>query len=395
MANINTQTTINTAGRLGGGSTYYDKAILDTAETQFVYLKHGRPHPIPKNSGKKIEMRRWSLWDPTLAATPLTEGETPSGLALEQDIIEAEVKQYGAYFTYSDVLNLTSYNEVLNSGADRLGEMLGTVLEWITRDELTTGNNVNWAGAATSRNSITADDKLSSAEIRKAVRDLKKRKARMFDRGGHKHFVAVVSPDAVYDLQSDPLWQAANTYVNQEALYSGELGRLFGVVFVESTESPVIINSVDAKVSSYNAASKTVTIDDDISVKALAYLESEGAEVIVGGEIASVASVNAENREIILSASLSAAPAVGTRVLSRDGADKGLPVHQTLIIGKDAYGTITIGSESIKAIIKGVGEGGFDPLNQRGTVGGKVMAYAAKILNEDWIVRIEHAVTED
>ena len=37
--------------------------------------------------------------------------------------------------------------------------------------------------------------------------------------------------------------------------------------------------------------------------------------------------------------------------------------------------------------------GAADPLDQRATVGAKVAAYTAKILNNLWIVRIEHGVS--
>ncbi|MDR1620105.1 MAG: N4-gp56 family major capsid protein [Clostridiales bacterium] len=393
MANFNTQTTGNTGA--GFNKTYYDRSLLEAAKTQLVYTEHGQKRPLPKNAGKKIEMRRWSLWDPSCAMTPLTEGETPDGLSLAQDIVEAEVKQYGAYFTYSDMLDLTGFDEILSAGSERMGELLGTVIEWVTRDEIATGNNVNWAGDAISRNTITVNDKLTSTDIRKAVRDLKKRKARMFLRDQRKHYVAVVSPDAVYDLQSDPLWQAANTYVDNDQLYTGELGRLFGVVFLESTEAPVVKNALSSTISAYSATTKVVTIDDELSEAAQDYLDSAGAQVTANGQSAYVAGFDAGSKSITLTAAFASAPATGAKIVSRDGADSGIAVHQTLVFGQDAYGIINVDEGSIRIIVKSVGEGGFDPLNQRGTVGGKVMAFAAKILNEDWITRIEHAVTED
>lgn len=392
MPTINTQTTINTAApQTGLNKTFYDRDLLETVKTELVYQKYGQQRPIPKRSGKKIEMRRWSLWDPNLAMTPLTEGETPDGLSLEQDVVEAEVKQYGAYFTYSDILDMTAFDEIVNSGNDRLGEMLRTVIEWVTRDELVTGNNVNYAGTATSRASITENDKITSLDIRRAVRDLKKRKTQMFSRGGRKHYIAIISPDAVYDMQSDPMWQAANTYVEQEALYSGELGRLFGVVFLESTEAPIVTASLNTTVASIAGAA--LVVDDDISATALAYLTSAGAQVMVDGTAYGVASVDQATKTITLATTPATAPAAGAAVISRDGSDAGVPVHQSIVFGQNAYGTITIGSKNVESIIKAKGEGGFDPLNQRGTVGGKVSAYTAKILNEDWILRIEHAVT--
>ena len=45
-------------------------------------------------------------------------------------------------------------------------------------------------------------------------------------------------------------------------------------------------------------------------------------------------------------------------------------------------------------IVHGLGTAGSaDPLNQRATVGAKINAYAATILNGDWLVRIEHGVS--
>ena len=66
----------------------------------------------------------------------------------------------------------------------------------------------------------------------------------------------------------------------------------------------------------------------------------------------------------------------------------------TLVFGKDAYGVIDLGGGAITTIIKGRGSAGTDdPLDQRATVGAKVMAYTATILNDLWLLRIEHGVS--
>ena len=69
-------------------------------------------------------------------------------------------------------------------------------------------------------------------------------------------------------------------------------------------------------------------------------------------------------------------------------------VHGTLIVGQDAYGVVDIeGSKKAKIIIKTAKEGGSaDPLEQRNTVGWKVM-FTAKRLQELAMVRIESGVT--
>ncbi len=72
----------------------------------------------------------------------------------------------------------------------------------------------------------------------------------------------------------------------------------------------------------------------------------------------------------------------------------GVPLHNTVIFGADAYGVIDIaGSGATKLIVKPVGSSGTaDPLDQRSTIGAKVEAYAAKVLNPLWLVNVQHAV---
>ena len=244
----NTQTTIYTAATPGGGSaprtylnkTYYDKNLLEMAKTKFVFAEYGQKRRIPAGAGKTVEFRRFNALSPSDAATALTEGVTPDGQDLSQAHVEVTCSQYGGWVQVSDMLKKTSYDDIMTACTDLLGEQLGTVLDWKVRDAMCSGLNVQYAGGKASRAAVTATDVLKTEEIRKAVRTLKKKKARMFTRqGGKPHFVCICSPDATYDLQNDPVWQNVSQYSNAEQIYSGEIGRLFGVVFVESTEAKV------------------------------------------------------------------------------------------------------------------------------------------------------------
>ena len=80
------------------------------------------------------------------------------------------------------------------------------------------------------------------------------------------------------------------------------------------------------------------------------------------------------------------------KVFASGGAGS-IDVYGTLIIGTDAYGISRISGAAMKNIIKPLGSGGsVDPLDQRQTSGWKA-TFVAKILNETFILRIEHAVT--
>lgn len=398
-----TNTTISTSATTYLNKTYYDRNLLENAKTKFIHASYGQKRHIPKNSGKTVEFRRWTLFDPKLVTPGLTEGVTPAGQDLAQTNVTATVKQYGAYVEVSDLLKTSSYDDVMEGATDMLGEQVGTAIEWVTRDEMCSGTNVQFAGSNSARNTIVATDKMTSTEIRRAVRTLKKKKAKMFNRaGGRDHYIMIVSPDTTFDLQSDSVWQAVSEYSNAEQIYSGEIGRLFGVVVVESTEAKVYKQSVLNKVDANTSSSATFVLKTDPTDEEVAYLSTGGNKIMVGSTeytLASSGSYTPATKTVKLSAtaSFSANDIVWSDDAgAADASTKAAPdVHASLVFGRDAYGTIDIeGGGNLHTIIKAPGSAGTaDPLDQRCTVAAKVDAYTAKILNGDWIVRIEHGVT--
>ena len=403
MANSN----INTLQGLSQGgtfpTTFYDRQLLESAKTRFVHAEFGQKRPIPRNNGNKVNFRRWNLFDPRTAINGLTEGETPDGQTLSQTNVEATVKQYGAYVEVTDLLDLTAYDSVINDSAELLGEEIGTVVEWVTRDAMCATTNVQYAGGAAAMSAIDSTKKLTVDEIRKAVRTLKKNKARPFaDDGRTPHFVCICSPDATYDLQSDDNWKSVSTYSNSEAIYSGEIGRLYGVVFVESTEAKVYEQSVYNKVKLATANTSTFVLKNAPTDAEKAYLSHGGNKIKIGGTeytLAANGSFTAATNTVKLTtpATLAADAIVWSEDCGEiDSTTKaGLPVHATLVFGRDAYGVVDVdGKGAVQLIVKPHGSGGTaDPLDQRATVGAKVTAYTAVVLNDLWLVKILHAVS--
>ena len=365
-----TNTTVSTAYNSYFNKTFYDRKLLDTAKTRFVHANFGQKRSIPRNNGKRVEFRKYDLFTPNTNQLTLVEGVTPTGQNLSQSKVEAEVKQYGAYVEISDLLEMTSYDPVIADSAELLGEQLGTVIEWVTRDAMNETTNVQYANGAASRLALTASDKLTVGEVRKAVRTLKKNKARPFvtsiDGSPRKpHFVCICSPDATYDLQSDALWQDVSKYSNAEQIYSGEIGRLFGVVFVEATEAKVYSQSVLNAVNANTSSSTTFVLKTAPDAKAVAYLSTPGNKIMIG------------SNEYTLASSSPYTPATRSVKLTASATPSEL-----------------LGSKAMETIIKPRGSAGTtDPLDQRSTVGAKVAAYAAKVLNPLWLVKIEHCVS--
>jgi len=398
------QTTISTAApNTYLNKTWYDRTLLEWAKANLVYAQFGQKRPIPKNSGKTVEFRRWNLFSPDKVTQKLTEGVTPSSQSLGQTKVEATIDQYGAYVEISDLLDLTAYDPVIDDSAELLGEQLGIVIDNVTRDAMIADASDQFAGGAANAGSITGTSYLTVDEVRKAVRTLKNNKARRFSGNGRSgHFVCIVDPYATYDLQSDSLWQDVSKYSNAEQIYSGEIGRLFGVVFVETTEGKLNAQSVLNAVSSGSGTS--FVLKNDPTDAEVAYLSTGGNKIMIVHSgtateytLASTGSYTPATKTVTLTASptVSADDIVySTDCGAIDASTKaGVTLHNSLIFGSDAYGVIDVaGSGTLQTIIKPRGSAGTaDPLDQRSTVGAKVMGYTAKVLNPLWIINIHHA----
>lgn len=216
--------------------TFYDMTLIDEASPQLVYNQFGQKRPIPKNGGKTIEFRKFSSLPK--ATTPIQEGVTPEPGALEVTKLEATVEQYGYYIVQSDVLELTSLDNTIIEATKLLGRQAGVTLDTITRDILMTGTNVSYAGGVDKRESVI--DTITVADVVKIVAKLRAKNAPT----KNGEYVAIIHPYVAHDLMRDPEWIDAHKYAQPENLYSGEIGKVGGVRFVQTSEAKIIENGI-------------------------------------------------------------------------------------------------------------------------------------------------------
>ena len=247
--NLNTNVTTD-SGLSAENKTFYDRTLLESAKPNLIHSQFGQKRPIPKNGGKKIEFRRYGALPKAL--TPLTEGVTPDGRKLTVTAVEAEVHQYGDYVALSDVLDLTAIDNNVLEATKAIGNQAGLTLDTITRNILQAGTNVQYCPkvgasgttAVTSRADIDATCKLTVDEIKKAVATLKANNVPKISGS----YVAIIHPYAAYDLMSDPAWEEMHKYTSAENMYEGEIGRIAGVRFVESSEALIVKTSTNPAV---------------------------------------------------------------------------------------------------------------------------------------------------
>ena len=400
----NTNTTLD-AGLSDEMKTYYSMRLINLAEPELIHDQFGQKHPIPKNSGKTIEFRKYDSLPKALV--PLTEGVTPAGQKLSMGVIRATIKQYGGYIELSDILELTAIDNNLVQATRLLASQAGRTSDTITREVLAGGTNVVYAGGAKDRSELVGGDAteannkyLSVDDIRKAVRALKVMNAQKIN----GYFAGIIHPDTAYDLMSDKKWVDVKTYSDPDGIYEGEIGKIEGVRFVETTEAKifhapdlVIADGSNAAVRDLtvkSASGKVITVTEALSTNQAAALT--GREIMVGSELMEVASAAAGAAgaaTITVKDSPATTPAASAVIYPGEGGAKGRDVYSTLIVGADAYGVTELEGGGLQHIVKQLGSSGAaDPLNQRATAGWKLTKVAERLV-EQYMVRIESAST--
>lgn len=312
---------LGVAGWTVENKTFYEKKLLMRAVPQFHYVGMGLKKIIPRNGSNNIEWRR--LERPAAATTALTEGTPPTETQTTWVSVVATVSQYGAYIKVSDVAKMQSIDNTMEEHLSMFREHVNDTLDRIARTALVGGTNVQYADAATSRGALTTGNRLDEAEIRTALRNLKRRNAKPLSRLGGKYGL-ITLPDAMYDVMSDTtiqnVLQNAGVRGDSNPYFSGQQFDYLGVRILETT----------------NVA------------------------VISGGGLSLAAAVH---------------------------------VFQSLMIGEEFYGESGFDESTFEMIVKPIGSAGAaDPLNQYGTIGWKA-AYVARILNQNFGQRIEHATS--
>lgn len=386
--------------------TLYSDYLIDFARPNLVHGQFAMKKPIPHGKGKTIEFRVKEPWDKI--TTALAEGVTPDGQALSWSNLTATVAQYGGYATVSDMLDMTAIDDNISYAAKLCGDQAGRSLDTITREVLAGGDNYQFAdGQVNARCLLVGGDNTASNNhyftvetARRAARFMKTMKARKINGS----FVAIIHPDVAYDLTKDSNWMDLKKYSDQTDVYVNEIGKLWDIRFVESTEAKIFHaedlvadgstnEARNLTVASY--ANKVITISEALTTVEATALE--GRLIIVDGYLYTIESATATNGGTAATITIEEAPthepATADVIFPGEAGAAGRDVYATIVLGADAYGETEIEGGGLRIIVKQLGSGGStDPLDQRATVGWKATKVASRLVEES-ILRIETTCT--
>lgn len=313
---------------------YYDRNLLERALPVLLYSKFGQSRPLPKNAGDRITFRRYASL--AVNTTALTEGVTPAGKTLSASEIYATMGQYGDYIMITDKLLDMGLDPILMEAGDLLGEQAGLTMDTLHRNVLLAGSSLRRANAVAAQTDIVAT--IAIADINSIVRTLEGNNAKKIRQ----------QVNAGVKVSTSPLRAAFIGITHTDCRQDWEA--LTGFVPVEKY------------------AAQTDVMETEIGeIKGIRILTTTNAGIVPdgGGAKGSMVSTTGTNAD----------------------------VYQTLILAKDAFGIVPLQKGGIENIIKKAKDSGTsDALNQRNTSGWKAYT-TARILNDDFIIRYEHAVT--
>ena len=304
MATTNLTTTSGLAAKM---AVYYDRRMLDRLRRNLVFHQFGVKKNVPANSGKIVQwFRRTDLAANTSA---ITEGTVPSAVGLSATSLSAQLAQYGDFTQTSDLIQLTSIDDEIENAVDVLSDRAANSIDQLDRNILDAGTTVSYGGGKTALSATASTDVLTGAEVRKGVRVLAANNAQPFDSG---YFAWVIHPNNAYDLMSDTAtggWVNANTYVDTNNISKGQIGRLFGCEFWQTTNVSSTSTGTSGSANVYsthlisNGALGTVEFDGGVHI----YVKKSGEQdtsnplnqfATVGYKMAYVNKMLDENRQV-------------------------------------------------------------------------------------------------
>jgi N4-gp56 family major capsid protein len=308
--------------------------MLRHAEPFIVLSRMGLTKPMPKNKAQQMIFRR--AVPLAAATTPVVEGVTPTAQKISYVDVPVTLKQYGRPIEITDKVTELSEDPVLDTATMLAGEQAAATIEQVLYGVLKAGTNVFYANGAV-RTAVNTPITLNKQ--RAVTRALNAQKARKITRM----------------LKSGPEYGVS-------AVEGGFIG-------VAHTDCEADIRGLAGFVPVAKYGSRQPISEHELgTVESVRYLLSP--------DLAPFADAGGAKGAMVSTSGTSA------------------DVYPILYFGQDAFAQVPLkGEEAIVPMVLNPGKPSkSDPMAQRGYVSWKTW-FAAVILNDLWMARLEVAVT--
>ena len=175
---------------------------------------------------------------------------TPEAMSTAEVVVP--VKEQGNSTQVTEYLLRTSLLDVLGDASRLLANNMAVVLDGQFRDTVLQTTNVIYGNGKKSLETLTDTDYFNTVTVKDAVEILATNNA---PRINGDFYVCIAHPHQLRTLRDDKEWIEANVYMGRRQLYIGEVGMYNGVIFVETTQMPVLDS---AKIQEKYGSSATI-----------------------------------------------------------------------------------------------------------------------------------------
>ena len=411
------------AGNALDAVTYYiEDKLLDVLNRELVLDKIADKYSLPQKMGKTFRVVRAERI--SLPTQELAEGVTPPGSIFTLTNVDATVKQWGMYVTFTDVSQLTLHHNMLQVGIERISLAMRELKEREAAVPLMAVPNVTYPNTVTSRDTLDAADVFNTA-LAITVR------AKLYMRGAPKYspdgyYMGVMqAPHTAAILGSDATFQTASSFSQINNLKFGYLGPWMGIDWVEGNFLPMYVG-VDAATTAaitttkakYTAGTSGSLAAANYQIKVVAREVSTDYErrlSVQTGNIAVAASgslavqfpsstnyvydlymtqgggtvaYKVASRQLASSTYTVTTAPTGAEAVAPVSPALGVSVYPGFVCGKGAFGCVTLNGMSLQTFLTPGGASDSDPIAQRRKAGAKFMMQYF-VLDPSWIERFE------
>jgi len=307
----------------------------------------------PLHEGKDVRWRRYERF--TVDTTALSEGVTPASDTLQQTTISLTLSQYGKWVPVTDVMMALSTDPIVQQITERQAIQMAETMDTLAYNVFKAGTNIIYPGGVTTRATVvkgigngvafTEADTADAKNISNAVNTLEGKDAVKISsvikpasldatEPVAEGFFGICHPDVRGDIEAIKGFVPVEKYANYGAVLSGEIGKVGLVRFIATTLATALPGNSGEVGGSAVAGLRNATLD-------------------------------------------------ATKVA----------IYQTLIFARDAVGCVSLsGQGAVTPTVVSPKPSAEDPLGQRGSVGYQYW-YGCKILQDNWLVRIEHGAS--
>lgn len=218
--------------------TVYSKDIMYHAQPVLRYAQFAtKKTELGVTPGLKLTFMKYNNLD---LGGALVENTPMTTQALTASQVHIEVKEYGNAVKASELLLQSSFDDIMASSARLLGLDYAQVTDIMFRDVVLSSPNVYYAEGAETRTALKALEGglFDSDVIKDAVEVLETKNVRKYNGDA---FICFIHPHQARGLKNDADFKNAKDY---NAIYAGEIGRIDDVIFVATTQQPIVDDEI-------------------------------------------------------------------------------------------------------------------------------------------------------